>query len=96
MNNENYLEKDKKIILTIYVLISLTVSFDLFLNISIAGFSFRISQILLVLPAFLLIGNIVHCKVIKIPLGGRSLLLYPFSTFLCIIKRRKGVSIWKK
>lgn len=93
--------KESKItfLLLIFILVSVTSSFDVFLTFSIGGFTFRIAQFLLMFPIFLWFVNTIRSGLIKLPLGSVSLVIWtifilvfiPNTTFL---ERNLGYSFW--
>jgi hypothetical protein len=85
--------------LLIFILVSVTSSFDVFLTFSVGGFTFRIAQFLLIFPIFLWFANTLRSGLIKLPLGSVSLVIWtmfilifiPNTTFL---GRNLGYSFW--
>lgn len=76
-----------------------TASFDIFLNVNVAGFNFRASQVLLWLPALVALGRILQGQRIVWPVGFTWLMWWVFVIF-CLIPlgpfwmRSAGYGAW--
>ena len=81
------------------ILISLTVSSDLFLVFNVGGFALRFPQLITILLAIGWVCAIIKKGVIKIPLGGLYLLLWAFVIVATIpnttfLTRSLGYAFW--
>lgn len=82
-----------------FVVAMLLASFDIFLAMRVYGFTFRASQLLLVVPFIYALGQCFTAKRIRVPLGSGALLLWTafilaFIPNTSFIERNIGYGVW--
>lgn len=76
--NGNYIEINRvpNLISWLYYFIMFTISFDIFLNITLGGFSLRVSQVLLIFIIIYALFLIIYRRRVNVPLGMFSLIYW--------------------